>query len=376
MALELLPQCCDAGNYLDLGRACALDGTCWHTFRPGGTLYWFSIPYRMGWPLSSIVWMNLGIILLSCLLAPLALFRSWAACSSLQRAAVYGGLLLAAVLVHGFFFYPVLFYSLADLPGTALVLLGLWLFLLGRRWRSLLLVLLAGLCLGAGIWVRAFYLYPVLLAVGLVLLASLIGWRYNWRNLALLACLLPVALQYQATHEATGQWGFLDPQSTSFWTGGHLSSNFSAYDTVLPRSFHYSIPSCAGGQGLQQLLEQRNVAGVACLFAARTAFYLGSYASKTYLFSKHERTYFLTFLLLNLAAIVLALCWLWQLRREDGSSALLVVLVAALCYGEALVLLPEQRFVIAVQVLAWLLAAAWLAGRLARRPLPSGGVAA
>lgn len=358
--LELLPQCCDAGQYLDLGRICATTGQCWQEYRPGGTIYWFSIPYRMGWPLSSLVWMNLGVMMLSCLLAPLALLRDWAALSRPAACLRYVMLLIAAILVHGFFFYPVLFNSLADLPGTALVLIGIWLLLLACRHQALTLFAVAGLCLGLGVWLRAYYLYPVSIALASYALCWVFQRQRGWKDAGLLLVLLPVALQFQATHTATGQWGFLDPASTSSWEGVHFSSNFSSYDTILPRSFHYDIPACSKNASLRTHLENKSLAGLACLFGARTYFYLGSYAPKTYLFNKNERHYSWTFLLLNLLAIVLALKTLWQRFGEERLGSVFVFMMAALCYGEAIVLLPEQRFAAFTQVMAWLLMAVYV----------------
>ena len=303
--------------------------------------------------------MNLAIMMLSCVLAPIALLRDWAAVSAGKALLRYAALFVMAVIVHGFFFYPVLFNSLADLPGTALILIGTWLLLLARRHQAFTLFALAGVCLGLGLWVRAYYLYPVSIALAVYALCWVLQKQRSFRDLGLLLVLLPVALQFQATHNATGQWGFLDPASTSSWSGVHFNSNFSSYDTVLPRSFHYDIPECSKHESLRTHLENKSISGLACLLGARTYFYLGSYAPKTYLFNKNERQYSLTFFLLNILAILLALRLLWSRLGEDRPGSIFVFMLAALCYGEAIVLLPEQRFAVLTQVVGWLLMAVW-----------------
>ncbi|TNF33089.1 MAG: hypothetical protein EP312_10250 [Gammaproteobacteria bacterium] len=356
--LELLPQCCDAGQYLDAGRICATTGQCWHEYRPGGTIYWFSIPYRMNWPIASLAWMNIGIMLLSCLLAPLALLRDWGSYSLAKGITHYMAVLMLAIIAHGFFFYPVLFNSLADAPGTALALMGAWLLLLARRYESFWLFVLAGAVLGCALWVRAFYLYPILGAMGVYALCWAFQRRRSLKDWGLLAALLPLAMQFYSTHQSTGQWSYLDAANTSSWENVHFKSNFSMYDTILPRSFIFQRPSCIEvNENLELFLQNKDVPGLACLFWARTDFYLGSYASKTYLFNKYERWTSKTFLLLNMTAILFALLWLWRHMAKDMPASAFVFFLTGLSYGQAIVLLPEQRFAMLLQVMAWMLAA-------------------
>jgi len=355
--LELARQCCDAGNYLDLGRMCAMDGVCWHTYRPGGTLYWFSIPYRFGWEPGALILMNIAAMLVSVLLSSFALQTFNAGNSPKFRTGQWLLLLAISWVLHTVLFLPILFNSLIDGPAAAAVLSGIWLFLLGKKNQSGLLLALAGLFLGLGVWMRAFYLYPLLITMGCYLLCWVIDKQKSWRELLLLTTFLPIFFQFYSTHQQKGDWSFLDKGDTSMWTSGHLRNNFKSYDTILSKNFAYEIAYCGKKYtSVQQTLDNRNVLGLLCFMGERTHFYLGSYAPKTYLMNRHERVYSITFLLVNVLAIILALSLLIKASALCAKTRWFLFVFVALNYGQSLVIVPEQRFVL-FPMLMWLLLA-------------------
>ena len=350
--LELTRQCCDAGSYLDMGRLCAESGQCWHAYRPGGTLYWFSIPYRMGWNANALVLMNILIMALSSVLAALALQRLLPTAHS--RWLSYPCLLLYSLLLHALVCYPTLFNSLIDTPAAAMALIGCWFLLLGATRRHMGWLAAAGLALGLAAWMRAFYLYPLLLAVTAACLAGLLIRGERSRCLLLLVCLLPIAFQFYSTHQQRQSWSFLDQDSTNWWTEGHLVNNFRSYDTLLPKSFAYDIGYCGHTyQSPQMALQQKQVMGLLCFMAERSQFYLGTYAPATYLLNAHERITSWTFLLINLLGLVLALAMCWRARAVPAYARLFIAAFAALVFGQSLFLIPEQRFVMVPLLLAY-----------------------
>jgi len=356
--LELSAQCCDAGNYLDLGRLCADVGQCWHAFRPGGTIYWFSIPYRLGLDPGILVGMNIALMLLSTILAPIALRNLRPSTPSPLKGRILVLLFALSLLLHVILFYPILFNSLIDGPAAACGLTGLWLLLMSKHRHSLLLTALAGIFLGVCVWMRAFYLYPLAIALTGYLLCWLLSRERKWRDLLLLFALLPIFIQFYATHKEKGYWSFLDRDSTDMWTTGHLLNNFKSYDTILSNNFAFTIGYCGNEYtSLRDTLVNRDVLGILCFMGERSHFYLGSYAPKTYLMNRHERIYSVTYLLLNLAAIVLALHLLFTSSTIDRKTRCVIFFFVSMSYGQALVIVPEQRFVL-LPALLWMLFAA------------------
>ena len=66
---EFAPQCCDAINYLDGGNQCFTDGLCYGDIRPIGDYLWFAIPYKLGWPVESLITINFILLVISSLLS-------------------------------------------------------------------------------------------------------------------------------------------------------------------------------------------------------------------------------------------------------------------------------------------------------------------
>ena len=75
MALEFLPQCCDAHQYLDFAQVCVTTGQCYQDLRPMGAQYWFSWPARLGLPTESLIVAHGVLLAVSVLLSVAALGR-------------------------------------------------------------------------------------------------------------------------------------------------------------------------------------------------------------------------------------------------------------------------------------------------------------
>lgn len=66
----------------------------------------------------------------------------------------------------------------------------------------------------------------------------------------------------------------------------------------------------------------------------------------------------------NVLSIIGGLLLLIRNRRRFGAEVWVLAVLPGLCFGQAIVIVPEQRFVIVVQVVAWMLCATALIGRL------------
>ncbi len=282
--LLLEPQCCDANEYLQLGRLCA-DGQCLDALRPLGSAAWFSLPFRLGIAPEWLVALHVLLLAISTLLGARAMASLAGEARSPRTTPT---LLLFSALVHGIWFWPILRVTLSDLPASALALCGCWLLLLAPDQRRVGWQALAGaLCLGAACLVRTFFLYPLYGALLAWLLAALVAGRWRAVLPALLLALLPPLLQYGSTWRHSGDWSFLHPRWSQNWSHRHLSDAATGYDTVSATPYRWYEAPCATRDWLASLHE-RDVGGAACLALGRLQFYLGSYSARTFLVGEHD----------------------------------------------------------------------------------------
>src|SRR2546426_6068751 len=194
MIPQFAPQCCDATGYLELGHRCFAEGRCWDGLRPLGMILYASLPDRLGLPQESLIYFNLGLVLVSVLLAARFIRAVWPATGTVLGFMRYP----IALVPHVAFLWAVCFNSLSDAPAAAFALSGLWLtcITIVER-RGPVLASASGLLLGLSAFMRLSYLYPVLL-FGAVYAAIAV---YRGRvpavsAMALLAALLaPLSLQ-------------------------------------------------------------------------------------------------------------------------------------------------------------------------------------
>lgn len=279
------PQCCDANDYLELGRRCAGTGECYDALRPVGASLWFAWPQLLGLPPEALL---LAHALLAVLSAALCARTAWRRLQALRAGGpalprwLGAAVLAGSVALHGALLLPTARNSLADPPAALACAIACWLLLDPRR-RGLATAA-AGLLLGAAVSIRAFYLYPVLLLAGGMVAVALLRSPRRPRDLLVALALLPVALQFAAVWRHTGSLSFIDPAESAKWSGFHLADGAAGYDTLLPlEAFRWPARCAADEPGFAQLAAARDLPAALCLVAARVRFYLGSYAPDTYL---------------------------------------------------------------------------------------------
>lgn len=251
-----------------------------------GAMFWFSLPYRLGLPPTSLI---LGHYLL---LAVSVFLSGWVVQNiRRQRFSIPSGvisfafILLCSLSIHTAFLFPYLRNSLADAPACLLALIGVWLLFLSHQDNSkkVWLYAIAGLCLGMAAWIRAFYLYPLLITLGLWFTIKLYKKKMLWRELSLLTALLPILIQFIFTFQHTRQISYLDPETSSSWSMVHLDSPITGYDTILPFDYHTWYAPCHHYATLLEALKTADVASISCILTGRAAFYWGSYSPHAYL---------------------------------------------------------------------------------------------
>ncbi|TNF32942.1 MAG: hypothetical protein EP312_10535 [Gammaproteobacteria bacterium] len=285
---EFFLQCCDAGHYLYIGTHCGSQGICVkEALRPVGASLWFGWPYYFGLPPETLIYAHLGLLLLSVLLSVLAMISVLRVSSSIVRswpvAVLAAPIATVSLTAHAIGFWPVLHVALADAPAGLFMLLAIWLLILScHAWRWVCM-LLAGLFLGLSLWVRAFYLYPVVLL--LVCWALLWFWRRcrPWSHGLLFLALSTIAAQVYLVHEKWGEWSFLSVADTGEARSLHLSSSAQGYDTLYPWQAYYWSSPCQPALGVKDVLVQGDISGGICLLASRLYFYWGTYEEHTYI---------------------------------------------------------------------------------------------
>lgn len=285
-------QCCDAGSYIGYGSECTVDGKCYGELRPVGVYLWFAIPEKLGWPMESLIVVNLAMLLAGVLLSAVA-FKKLLESISGRAVRQYATLplLLISFAVHAVFLRPTLFHTLSDPPANLFLLSGIWLLLIAHfnARQGLVagaLFLLGGLCLGLAVWLRAFYLYPVLVGLSVYLLAWFFSAGRKSKQLLLLFALLPISAQYMVMRNVYGTYSYLQEESTNSWAGMHLYQPFVGYDTIFPREGYLWEPRlCETRLGILGGWHAGDYKGIACILMERAYFYLGTYNPQTYKFT-------------------------------------------------------------------------------------------
>ncbi len=357
--LQFQPQCCDAERYLKLGSGCAegLNG-CYDPLRPMGSVLWFSIPYRLGLPPEYIILGNLLLMSTSIVLSWLVMVRILEATEphaprskALRSFSLFG----FSAFAHLLFFSPVLFNSLSDTPAAGFALSAVWVFLLSRLNHSTVLLGISGILFGMAAMFRVYYLVPVLM----VLVAFVIVWTKQRRfgELVFLLAVLPILFQCLATYRTQGQINYLGNEPMSRWSSIHLKTSAIGYDTLLPAQKHFW--KLSGDESASSLpLWQGKLVDIVRVYAGKIYFYFGSYAAKSYLFAndgKSEaagmRTWSKTMLVVNLCVILGAVPGFLKLARLLGPEMYIAFTAAVTFIGLGLLIVPEQRFIIAFEVM-------------------------
>jgi len=348
-----------------------------------------SLPYRLGIPEESLIYFNLGLVLLSVILAARFISAVWPTSGTVLGLMRYP---IALIPYVAFLWAPSL-NSLSDAPSAALALSGLWLTgitILERR--GPVVAGVAGLLLGLSAFMRTQYLYPVLL-FGAAYAAIAFFRKVPAANaMALLVALLtPVSLQVARTVANTGNWSYLDKWATQWYMGPrHVYSTLYGYDTIVPpwqgpdptrpashpdvvnlydgAAAGYEGQSCFnnGHPGLLPALWHGDVKDALCLLVKRQSFYFGSYArlGLVYLPSPDKRIWSWWLWGLNIVALAVTLSWL-LISADRLVGGLVLVWLAGIwivcTYGP-----PEQRFFATFHTAMWVIALATVWSRVAR----------
>lgn len=289
---DIANQCCDAGSYVGIGSECAVGGKCYGELRPVGDYLWFAVPPKLGWPLESLIAANLVMLLVSILLSVMAFKKLLeSTCSLAVRKSPLFLMVLSSIAIHAVFLRPTLFNTLSDPPANLFLLNSFWLLMIAHfNHRQGLAVkmqfLLSGLCLGLAAWLRAFYLYPVLVGLSAYLMSWIFSKKRKPEQLLLLLALLPISTQYITMHKVYGTYSYLQEESTNSWVRVHLYQPFIGYDTVFPREGYFWEPQhCEAKLGILNGWDAGDYKGIGCIVMERIYFYLGSYEPETYKFT-------------------------------------------------------------------------------------------
>ena len=386
------PQCCDAMGYLELGHRCFAEGRCWHGLRPLGMALYASLPYRLGLPQESLIYFNLGLVLVSVILAARFIRAVWPATGTVLSFMRYP----IALVPHVAFLWAVCFNSLSDAPAAALALSGLWLTCITVvERRGPVAAGASGLLLGLSAFVRLSYVYPVLLFGAVYAAIVVCRRRVPAANaMALLAALLaPLSLQVARTFAHTGTWSYSDPSVNVYVVSLHPQSALYGYDTIVPPwqgpdparppsnpdvialyqgfAVGYDARSCFTGRtGLVPALRDGDVAGALCLLVKRQFFYFGSYArlGAVYLPSPETRVWSRWLCVINIVPVALTLYGL--LICADHVVGVLVLVLLSSIWLVATVPPPEQRFFATVHISMWVIALATVWSRLVHHRSP------
>lgn len=387
----LLDQCCDGETYLRLGEACATTGECYDTQRPMGAVYWFSLPYRLGLDGHALVFGHLLLLAISILLSTLATGRGLINHHMQpKRYLLWAGLAISSALIHLVFLYPLLRVSLSDMPAGLLTLIGICILLLAdqdekHRWIKLAV---AGLCLGLAVWIRAFYLYPLLVSISFW---AIVNWKrssFKKNDCWLLLALLPITIQYGATYNHAASFSFIPPDRIDEGVNLHMNDPAIGYDMIIrPREYWRWQSDCGEIQGLAESIKSLNMKSLLCLSKGRFNFYFGSYSAITYhnyhnfesywgdnplpnpqpvfelrvlessienTASDRIRNWSPTYLAFNMLALCLAITFMVMYWKSINNTYCLVALYVFLITAESLLIIPEQRFIIVPMIIIWL----------------------
>jgi hypothetical protein len=170
----------------------------------------------------------------------------------------------------------------------------------------------------------------------------------------------PIALQFGVTHSRTGSWAFIDPHWTKWAEQLHFETTWYGYDTVLPASGRpYDAVACFETRGFADAMRKREWGELFCILSRRQWFYFGSFlwGGKVYLSHADERHFSSAFLVVNAFALLGAVAWMLRLSKRIPLMLPPLVLLGAI-WAEGSLIIPESRFVMALNVALWMFAVA------------------
>lgn len=324
-------QCCDAIVYQSIGSACLSEiRNCWHEYRPIGAI---AINALLHGSLSS-VFNHLTLLIFSAIL-----LREESRFLSDKNTAKYPNIIFFKIIglfaIFELFFIGLASVNLTDVPAGVLAATAI----LGFSRKK---AVMFAVCGGLSVLIRASYLYPMIIFTIFFSLESLLSRNYK-KTLILSIFFVILAPQFYLTYLKTNSFSFLDPASVKYWTKLHLSLSFYGYDTLLPasaRNWQSNLPDLPTAYKMNQWGD------IFLLLFGRLEFYFSSFVifSKAYLESSTERFFSPLIGLFNFALLLISAIYL----KERKWRVLLPLSVIVL---QNLIIVPEQRFIISIQLL-------------------------
>jgi hypothetical protein len=358
MPLHFVTQCCDASYYLARGKQCALTGQCWDPLRPGGTVFYFSLPFSLGLPAEGVIVEHALFVTAAAICAYFVLLDLLGPARGLVTKIVA---FAAVVAVHVGFMRSLVFTAISDAPAGAAALMGIWLLVLSHTRKKFTFAIAGCAALGVALSLRAFYLYPALLTVVVVFVqAARDNVRPRRLAVACAAVVVPIAVQVTASHENSRTFTFIDSRVELASAHEHFDNAIWGYDTVLSETTltaQYDAPECfARSSGFGDAVSKHEWVEALCLVWRRQRFYFGSFVpyGRVYLTDVTDRVFSRDFIAWNVLAFALVSAFILESRERRRAFLAPVVLLAAI-HGEASLILPETRFVVALYVALWIL---------------------
>lgn len=340
-------ECCDALYYSQAGQICRAGGweVCWHGYRALGSILLNAImPFP---PLSHalLLLFSLFFIAFDLQLGSSRTHAIWHIRMSVRpdKSSVlfikkYLLKALGAFLLLEIMFLGLASVNLSDVPAgvfAAIAILGFY------RKNALLFALAAG----AGVLIRAAYLYPMMTLAVYFILESLYKKRLVKAAIVSLFffCIAP---QYWMTYQHIGKFSFLDPSQVEIFKNSHFTSNSAGYDTIISPVSGYSWQSGAA-LGSASAFEQHQWAELYKLLVSRMDFYFASGVplGKVYLYSASERIFSPIVLILHLGVFTFSFLYL-----KAKGNAWRIWTPLSIILAQSLLIKPEQRFIFVIQM--------------------------
>ena len=196
---------------------------------------------------------------------------------------------------------------------------------------------------------------------------------------------MPICLHYLNTYNKTGQISFIPHTS---WQQKHLSDKHMGYDTLMINNYkqndnfsfedfavkerrlpiffknkniasnHFSIKGKLYSSNCKQspieAILDYNFENLRCIIYKRVYFYFGSYAGLTYMSGQDNRVFSASLLILNSLIFIASLYFFYLQIVKKNLFFSFIYCVALLSFLQALLIIPEQRFVIMPMIIFWL----------------------
>ena len=154
---------------------------------------------------------------------------------------------------------------------------------------------------------------------------------------------IPIALQFFASYQIYGYVSYLNREPTNKWMIRHLENQDMGYDSIMPDHGYYWSSNCVAADG--------NLRNSICLMVRKFNFYFGSYSPKTYMEIPSQRRWSNVLLLFNVSAMLGTIYIFIKYRNLFSTAGIISIVYSACIVGEGLLIIPEQRFMVFIQII-------------------------